>query len=1149
MQKQTYEILKQEDTILNSFRDFKIVEKIGRYDVYILSKYYPLGEFPDEILEKDERLLRQIIYKFKDGEKEVIENFANIISRLLVKIKEDPETVFCVIPASTKRATKLRFKKFSKIVSKNLLIKNGFSYIKNKKNRLPKHLSGNVEDILEYLEINSKKIKDKIIILFDDILTSGKSFLKIANTLKAYGAKDVIGVFLAKTVEKEKIEFDKTVYSCLFYPAFFESILSEQEFNFFSKFTKFKINEIYVAPPKKDTPLILAAKIYNNILQRGIPTYSSLYFEKQLERKYSLNPYISRYISELKNLLVSANNIFAASILSSWLHKTLVFAIVEGILKEKKVWNIAVLEEDTSFSKIAVEDFYIYMNNLSKLFNFKFPKIRLTIIREDEIKEIEKSDYIEVKYKHLSEIRSNEEFDLFVDIGLSNKKKKYTITDQKNLIFVFPLYYEIPVKIKQFYDFEVQRYELDENKKSAMEFILKNVFKKENFRDGQFEIITRMLNLENFVGLLPTGSGKSLTYQISSLLQPGVVIVIDPIKSLMVDQVKKLKEYGITSCAYINSEQSREEKNIIMDNLKSGKLKLIFVSPERLQIREFRKLLKEMELKIPIIVFDEAHCISEWGHDFRPSYLNVSKNIRKILKSDKVSIAALTGTASYAILNDIMRILSIKDKGTVYLPETFDRKELYFEVIKTKEKEKALKEIINKKLPEKLGDNVLDKYVGIIFTSVVEGKKGILEIHKILSSLNLRSNVYSGKKPSALKIKDYEAYKREVQHKFLSEEVPLLVATKAFGMGIDKSNIRYIIHYNLPSSIEAFYQEAGRAGRDRKNSYCYLIFSEENPRISDIILNPNTPNEIARKLFENYDYIHDDVFTQLSFHFSSYKGLKYEINETIDFYRKIRGHISTLKEGEYKFIQIKSRNKRIERIIYRLHLLGIVDDYTVDYIGKDKLYEIKVSKKSREEIIKNLKIFILEKGDYLKISEKMGIEEAITFLIEYIYEKTEKQRRKALLNMVELARNAKTNAEVKRFILNYFNESIYTKEILEIIYKFNELKLFELIEKLKSENEMEEIMRLDVNLERLFENYPDNIYLHILKAFVELKKKEFVKSLNHFKKFYINSEEHFRNKALKNYIEYAKTLGYEVDKRKLLAKKFKKAKVTVLKVF
>lgn len=1127
------------------FKNFKIKTNIGRYKAFILSKYYPQKDFPNEVLEQDESYLREKIYDFKNGDKETVKNFAEVISKLLKREILDLNTIFCVIPASTKSKTIKRFKRFSKIVSKNLEYKNGFNCIKNLKDKPAKHVSGKSEDILEYLKFNPRKVLGKTVILFDDVITTGDTFLKIANTLIAYGAIDVIGVFLAQTVKYTPQEYEKNFFRCLFYPKFFEEILYDSELAFFEEFSNFTLNE-FLFSAKFETPLILTAKVYNNILQRGIPTYSSIFFEEKM-KSFTFDPsYKLRYLNELKNFSVSIQNIFAKSILSSWLQKTLINVIVNGILTQKERWKIAVIENDAIFSEIAVEDFYIYMKNISKLFNLTFPEIDLTVFRDDLENlnfEIEKSKIINVEYKNLSELKKEENFDLMVDIGINKKRKKYYLKDREKLAIVLPLDYSVVRKYQQFYDFEPQKYEIDKEKEEVLRFILKNVFRKDEFREGQMDIIKRILALRSTIGLLPTGSGKSLTYQLSAFLQPGVVFVIDPIKSLMEDQVSKLHDTGIGSSMFINGNQDKDEKQAILKNLQEGKYKLLFISPERLQIKSFRKIIKEMYLKISFLVIDEAHCVSEWGQDFRPSYLNIAENLEQIVNDEKTPIIALTGTASYSVLMDIKRILKITEEDSILTPKTFDRQELHFEIVKTKNKEKALESILFNKLPKIFNIKSITDISGIIFSSTIDAENGLYHIYEFLKKKGLNIEIYSGRKPKKFKFNNYSFYKQNIQERFLSNDVPILAATKAFGMGIDKPDIRYTIHYNLPSSIESFYQEAGRAGRDRKDSFSFLIFTEEHPDLTDIILNPELPNSIAKKIFENYSFLDDDVFKQLKFHFNSFKGKELEKNETLNFYRKIRPHISKLKKDEYKFLEIKTSKNSFEKIIYRLSILGIIDSYTVDYIGNEKVFEIKLYNRDKKEILDNLKKYLFKNGEFKDIKNKLGIEEIISILIDFIYERLEKQRRKSLFNLVELARKTSTNEEVKKFILNYFNESTYVRKLIGIIQKFNYSELLNLIDELKEETDEKEFELLSLNLERLLESYPGNPYIYLLKAFLETRKRNVNKAINNFRKFSKFAPEYYVNKVAKKFLEFSNYLGIKINEKYIKVPTFKKSKV------
>ena len=330
--------------------------------------------------------------------------------------------------------------------------------------------------------------------------------------------------------------------------------------------------------------------------------------------------------------------------------------------------------------------------------------------------------------------------------------------------------------------------------------VLKKYYGYDSFRPGQKEIIDAILDKKDVLGIMPTGGGKSICYQIPALLLEGVTIVVSPLISLMKDQVDTLKEYGIAA-ELINSTLSNYEFREIMDSAREGNYKLLYVAPERLETESFLSLLEE--IPVSMVAVDEAHCVSQWGHDFRPSYRKIHSMIERLPR--RPIVTAFTATATPHVKEDIVKLLDL------YQPfeyvSSFDRGNLYFEVRKPSNK---LQEI-QTYLSEHKGES------GIIYCAT---RKNVDEVCQRLNHLGVAATKYHAG------LSDEE--RKQNQESFLFDEVPLIVATNAFGMGIDKPNVRFVLHYNMPKNMEGYYQEAGRAGRDGDLAECILLFSTQD---------------------------------------------------------------------------------------------------------------------------------------------------------------------------------------------------------------------------------------------------------------------------------------------------------------------------------
>ncbi|BCB37793.1 ATP-dependent DNA helicase recQ [Bacillus cereus] len=368
--------------------------------------------------------------------------------------------------------------------------------------------------------------------------------------------------------------------------------------------------------------------------------------------------------------------------------------------------------------------------------------------------------------------------------------------------------------------------------------LLASYFGYSSFRRGQDETIKNVLDGKDTVCIMPTGGGKSICYQIPALVFEGTTLVISPLISLMKDQVDTLVQNGI-SATYINSSISITEANQRIQLAKQGHYKLLYVAPERLDSMEFVDQL--IDMKIPMIAIDEAHCISQWGHDFRPSYLHIHRILDYL--PEKPLVLALTATATPQVRDDICNTLGINQENTIMT--TFERENLSFSVIRGQDRNAYLADYIRQNQKES----------GIIYAAT---RKVVDQLYEDLMKAGVSVSKYHAG------MSDHD--RNEQQELFLRDEVSVMVATSAFGMGIDKSNIRYVIHYQLPKNMESYYQEAGRAGRDGLDSACILLYASQDVQVQRFLIDQSTgesrfSNELE-KLQNMTDYCHTEQCLQ-----------------------------------------------------------------------------------------------------------------------------------------------------------------------------------------------------------------------------------------------------------------------------------------------
>lgn len=457
--------------------------------------------------------------------------------------------------------------------------------------------------------------------------------------------------------------------------------------------------------------------------------------------------------------------------------------------------------------------------------------------------------------------------------------------------------------------------------------LLKKHFGYDNFRLGQEEIIRQILEKKDCLGIMPTGAGKSICYQIPAMIFSGITIVISPLISLMKDQVDSLNQIGIPS-TFINSSMSTHDYTQALENARLGMYKIIYIAPERLSSETFLKLLNN--LKISMIAVDEAHCVSQWGHDFRPSYVEIAKIISS-LKTRPV-ITAFTATATQIVKEDIINLLHLSDPFV--LTTGFDRPNLLFSVQSPENKDAFIYDYLKSKSSQSSG---------IIYCLT---RKIVDNLYNNLLDLGYSVSRYH----AGMSDKD----RQENQHDFVYDNTNIMVATNAFGMGIDKSNVRYVIHYNMPKDLESYYQEAGRAGRDGDISECILLFSRadivknkfliehgassgnhsaEYSKLNDIIDYCNTDKCLRKYILEYFGEVPD--FDNCSY--CSNCNSEIQITDITLDAKKILSCIKRMNErfgsGLVTDVLRGSKSAKIKQMGFdNLTTYGIMSDYSKDTI-------------------------------------------------------------------------------------------------------------------------------------------------------------------------------------------------------------------------
>lgn len=844
---------------------------------------------------------------------------------------------------------------------------------------------------------------------------------------------------------------------------------------------------------------------------------------------------LSDYQSAYRNGVDFENSNYKATAIIRF--QLLILELLEnGLLNLATDWNFEVLSRDISgFEKTAIKDLIVWFTHILQLHKIEFEKPKISISHVNSVGEFSNDKSIKIdfsltkRYTDEFQINSNviyvrtdylDEF-LYFKKGDSRDNLKFSSFEPYD-------YFKISATNTIKYKLKFGSKEADEN---SLLFLVWNIFlqndeslnfKTLSFREGQLPIIANALSKNDTIGLLPTGSGKSVCYQLSAILQPAISFVVCPIKSLMYDQKADLDSAFFSRINHITSDDDGEDKEKIQNEFGQGKYFFIFISPERFQLKTFRQYFSAVnkEFNIAYAVIDEVHCLSEWGHDFRTSYLNLSNAIQR--HTTDFNWLGLTATASINVLKNIQIEFGIKQED-VKTPVDYTRKELEFIVIDDENnKSKAINtqlEILKEEIGA-LTENGRDSKCGIVFTPTVNGKNGCYPLSLKLSE-HFQTNIkfYSGSVPKVeqrpiMGDKEFDEYKKSIQKEFKNNEFSLLTATKAFGMGVNKGNIHYTFHYGIPGSMESLYQEAGRDKTKFKSSKakCFVLLSKSN---DDSVLSQIWDRDTTlTKVNELQGQTRGDINTNL-FLFSL--GLDV-IKDEFEVIKKLftTFAISNKKDIRVKGSDIGTNKARTEKAIYRLSQLGVIEDWTISDFFRGGTFDVDFAEFSEESIKQSLLFTIKEYDkefsfDTILIEEKYStykkilnaptnyslIDKYILILLQWSYDNFAYNRRQSLKNIYEnccdFADGDITSSEFKVRLENYFKftqKSYVLQHIAENPKDFEKwFEVFYQIDKNIVTNtfitrRQQESLR--DNLSRFLESYMHNTGLDLISGLVRL---------------------------------------------------------------
>ncbi|MEK5208097.1 RecQ family ATP-dependent DNA helicase [Psychrobacillus sp. FSL H8-0510] len=860
--------------------------------------------------------------------------------------------------------------------------------------------------------------------------------------------------------------------------------------------SKYGINVIRVSTTQ------IKNKDYRNLILKLRENYYKHESKIKLYEKYLENPSLYQLHYQLTEI---------------YRFQMLVIELVKGehLLFSDKQWDFAVSTQQQAQSlQLALEDLNKWFEVIGELFNesISIPKIH---VHSSMRKEYICIDNLVGKYW---------------DDTLNDPSIIYIRDDyfEENNFRVMNTGYIVNYAIKE------------EQHLPSLQYILDVLYGFSTFNAGQTDIIINTLNRNDTVGLLPTGGGKSLTYQICTFLQPAISFVVAPIKSLMVDQVENLKNKHFVDCIdYINGDLPPQIASNNLNGFTEGKFLFLVISPERFQQQEFRNRIQMIQAnkQFAYAVIDEAHCLSEWGHDFRTSYLALARTIRRYAPT--ATFLALTATASSKVLQDIRNELDISSQNVKTISD-FTRKELNFHVVeatKFEKQDKLAKIVQENKKP----------YPLLVFTQTAGGPNGCFKLsNQLRNQLGLKTAFYSGSKPKDFDTQNFAKYKENVQSAFMNNELDVLVATKAFGMGIDKPDVRTVIHYGIPSSLESYYQEAGRAGRDRSDSDCYILFTKDQltEYQRNILFGLTTKLDEIEKTTR---VLKGDLNSIMYLMKQGLKDVEEETLIVCDFYFEYlreNGVVNIPKQGDN------------EKIIYRLALLGLVDDWVIEW----KTNAIIVTLIDYDE--ENIKASVFkhiqkydstftetaiynnaELVDYLKVYESHSVSPLYKYayiLLKWYNDNVLYSRKQSLKNMFNYVFEFESSDDFQHKLETYFkrNDDVYLleKTVANPHNLNNWWKIYyvETNDKTVPKNESE-IKDLSITLSRFLESYKNDPALNLIEGITTLvsrgslnreSKQRLIQSIKHI----TTLEEGLRKEILLSIVDVANEFLIQEEK-------------------